>query len=149
QSRGRSIVGPEARPSRAAVTFRAANIGSLTPRYPEQGIACARRTCRQNADTEPPRPADERAFAAAVDRLVSPVAMEFGLFIQAHVPISDTERDPVGAEHSRLMREADLAVAVDDWNFKYVWSVEHHFLEEYSHISASEIMLPWIAARTK
>jgi alkanesulfonate monooxygenase SsuD/methylene tetrahydromethanopterin reductase-like flavin-dependent oxidoreductase (luciferase family) len=75
--------------------------------------------------------------------------MEFGLFIQAHVPISDTERDPVGAEHARLMREADLAVAVDAWNFKYVWSVEHHFLEEYSHISASEIMLPWIAARTK
>src|SRR6187549_2372853 len=99
-----------------------------------------------------PRPyavRDARAFAALLDRLVSPVAMEFGLFIQAHVPLSDTERDPVGAEHARLMREADLAVAVDAWNFKYVWSVEHHFLEEYSHISASEIMLPWIAARTK
>src|SRR5262247_2261471 len=75
--------------------------------------------------------------------------MEFGLFIQAHVPISEVQRNPAGAEHSRLMREADLAVAVDAWNFKYVWSVEHHFLEEYSHISASEIMLPWIAARTK
>ena len=38
----------------------------------------------------------DRAFAGLLDRLVSPVAMEFGLFIQAHVPISDTERDPVG-----------------------------------------------------
>jgi alkanesulfonate monooxygenase SsuD/methylene tetrahydromethanopterin reductase-like flavin-dependent oxidoreductase (luciferase family) len=75
--------------------------------------------------------------------------MEFGLFIQAHVPQSEMQANPAGAEHDRLMREADLAVACDDWNFKYVWSVEHHFLEEYSHISASEIVLPWIAARTK
>jgi alkanesulfonate monooxygenase SsuD/methylene tetrahydromethanopterin reductase-like flavin-dependent oxidoreductase (luciferase family) len=82
-------------------------------------------------------------------RLVRRAAMEFGLFIQAHVPISEVEANPEGAEHARLMREADLAVAVDAFGFKYVWSVEHHFLEEYSHISASEIVLPWIAARTK
>jgi alkanesulfonate monooxygenase SsuD/methylene tetrahydromethanopterin reductase-like flavin-dependent oxidoreductase (luciferase family) len=75
--------------------------------------------------------------------------MEFGIFVQAHVPFSEMQADPAGAEHRRLMREAELAVACDDWNFKYVWSVEHHFLEEYSHISASEIFLPWIAARTK
>src|SRR5499426_1351266 len=74
--------------------------------------------------------------------------MEFGLFIQAHVPISEVERDPERAEHDRLLREADLAVACDGYGFKYVWSVEHHFLEEYSHISASEIVLPWLAART-
>jgi alkanesulfonate monooxygenase SsuD/methylene tetrahydromethanopterin reductase-like flavin-dependent oxidoreductase (luciferase family) len=82
-------------------------------------------------------------------RLVSHEAMEFGLFVQAHVPLSEMQRNPAGAEHDRLMREADLAVACDAWNFKYVWSVEHHFLHEYSHISASEIFLPWIAARTK
>ena len=75
--------------------------------------------------------------------------MEFGLFVQAHVPFSEMQTNPEGAEHDRLMREAELAVACDDWNFKYVWSVEHHFLEEYSHISASEILLPWVAARTK
>jgi alkanesulfonate monooxygenase SsuD/methylene tetrahydromethanopterin reductase-like flavin-dependent oxidoreductase (luciferase family) len=75
--------------------------------------------------------------------------MEFGLFIQAHVPSHEVRANPSGAEHARLMREIEVAEACDCHNFKYVWSVEHHFLEEYSHISASEIVLPFIAARTK
>jgi alkanesulfonate monooxygenase SsuD/methylene tetrahydromethanopterin reductase-like flavin-dependent oxidoreductase (luciferase family) len=75
--------------------------------------------------------------------------MEFGLFVQAHVPRHETEANPVGAEHRRLMRELELAVACDGAGFKYVWSVEHHFLEEYSHLSASEIFLPYVAAQTK
>jgi alkanesulfonate monooxygenase SsuD/methylene tetrahydromethanopterin reductase-like flavin-dependent oxidoreductase (luciferase family) len=75
--------------------------------------------------------------------------MEFGLFIQAHVPSHEMRSDPAGAEHARLMREIETAEACDRHNWKYVWSVEHHFLEEYSHISASEIVLPFIAARTK
>ncbi|HZP43173.1 MAG TPA: LLM class flavin-dependent oxidoreductase [Candidatus Binatia bacterium] len=74
--------------------------------------------------------------------------MEFGLFVQAHVPRHETEADPEGAEHARLLREVELAEACDRHGFKYVWSVEHHFLEEYSHLSASEVLLPWIAART-
>jgi alkanesulfonate monooxygenase SsuD/methylene tetrahydromethanopterin reductase-like flavin-dependent oxidoreductase (luciferase family) len=74
--------------------------------------------------------------------------MEFGLFVQAHVPRHEAEADPRGAEHSRLLREVELAVACDRAGFKYVWSVEHHFLEEYSHLSASEIVLPFVAART-
>jgi alkanesulfonate monooxygenase SsuD/methylene tetrahydromethanopterin reductase-like flavin-dependent oxidoreductase (luciferase family) len=75
--------------------------------------------------------------------------MEFGLFVQAHVPRHEMEADPEGAEHTRLMRELELAVACDGAGWKYVWSVEHHFLEEYSHISASEIFLPYVAAQTK
>jgi alkanesulfonate monooxygenase SsuD/methylene tetrahydromethanopterin reductase-like flavin-dependent oxidoreductase (luciferase family) len=75
--------------------------------------------------------------------------MEFGLFVQAHVPRHEVEADPEGAEHTRLMRELDLAVACDRAGWKYVWSVEHHFLEEYSHISASEIFLPYVAAQTE
>ena len=75
--------------------------------------------------------------------------MEFGLFVQAHVPRHEMEADPENAEHSRLMRELELAIACDRFNWKYVWSVEHHFLEEYSHISASEIFLPYVAARTQ
>jgi len=74
--------------------------------------------------------------------------MEFGLFVQAHVPQQEVAAHPAGAEHSRLMRELELAEACDRAGWKYVWSVEHHFLEEYSHLSASEIMLPYIAART-
>jgi alkanesulfonate monooxygenase SsuD/methylene tetrahydromethanopterin reductase-like flavin-dependent oxidoreductase (luciferase family) len=75
--------------------------------------------------------------------------MEFGLFVQAHVPQHELKADPVGAEHTRLMNELDLAIHCDAHNWKYVWSVEHHFLEEYSHISASEIFLPYVAARTE
>ena len=75
--------------------------------------------------------------------------MEFGLFVQAHVPRHEVDADPIGAEHARLVREVELAEACDRHGFKYVWSTEHHFLEEYSHLSASEIVLPWIAARTK
>jgi alkanesulfonate monooxygenase SsuD/methylene tetrahydromethanopterin reductase-like flavin-dependent oxidoreductase (luciferase family) len=75
--------------------------------------------------------------------------MEFGLFVQAHLPRHEAEADPVNAEHGRLMRELELAEACDRDGFKYVWSVEHHFLEEYSHLSASEIFLPYVAARTK
>ena len=75
--------------------------------------------------------------------------MEFGLFVQAHVPRHEVEANPAGAEHVRLLRELELAEACDRSGFKYVWSVEHHFLEEYSHLSASEIFLPYIAARTK
>ena len=74
--------------------------------------------------------------------------MEFGLFVQAHVPRHEMEANPVGAEHLRLMRELDLAEHCDRHRFKYVWSTEHHFLEEYSHLSAPEIFLPYIAART-
>ena len=75
--------------------------------------------------------------------------MEFGLFVQAHVPRHEMEVNPVNAEHERLMRELELSVACDRAGWKYVWSVEHHFLEEYSHISASEIFLPYVAAQTK
>src|SRR5262245_31161932 len=75
--------------------------------------------------------------------------MEFGLFVQAHVPRHEAEADGGGAEHKRLMRELELAEACDRHGFKYVWSVEHHFLEEYSHLSASEIFLPYVAARTR
>src|SRR5438477_99313 len=75
--------------------------------------------------------------------------MEFGLFVQAHVPRLEVEADPGGAEHARLLREVELAETADRHGFKYVWSVEHHFLEEYSHLSASEIVLPFIAARTR
>src|SRR5438477_2167489 len=75
--------------------------------------------------------------------------MEFGLFVQAHVPRLEVEADPGGAEHARLLREVELAETADRHGFKYAWSVEHHFLEEYSHLSASEIVLPFIAARTR
>ncbi|MGQ0831068.1 MAG: LLM class flavin-dependent oxidoreductase [Microthrixaceae bacterium] len=74
--------------------------------------------------------------------------MEFGLFIGGWVPdYLDGRNDAY--EHERLMNEVRIAEAGDRTNWKYVWVTEHHFLTEYSHISASEIVMPHILARTE
>jgi alkanesulfonate monooxygenase SsuD/methylene tetrahydromethanopterin reductase-like flavin-dependent oxidoreductase (luciferase family) len=74
--------------------------------------------------------------------------MEFGLFIGGWVPDYLDGRDDA-AEHARLIDETRIAEAGDRSNWKYVWVTEHHFLTEYSHISASEIVMPHILARTE
>jgi alkanesulfonate monooxygenase SsuD/methylene tetrahydromethanopterin reductase-like flavin-dependent oxidoreductase (luciferase family) len=68
--------------------------------------------------------------------------MEFGIFSQMHVP-------PWDDEHSRFLREVEVALACDAVGFKYDWSPEHHFLLHYSHQPAPEVFLTWVAARTK
>ncbi|GIW42962.1 MAG: flavin-dependent oxidoreductase [Candidatus Binatia bacterium] len=68
--------------------------------------------------------------------------MEFGIFSQMHVP-------PWDEEHSRFMRELEVAEAVEAAGFKYDWAPEHHFLQHYSHQPAPEVFLSWVAARTK
>lgn len=74
--------------------------------------------------------------------------MEFGLFIGGWVPdYLDGRND--AHEHERLVNETRIAEAGDRSNWKYVWVTEHHFLTEYSHISASEIVMPHILARTE
>lgn len=74
--------------------------------------------------------------------------MEFGIFAQAHVPQFELDADWTGAEHERLLREVELAVEGEKVGFKYVWASEHHFLQEYSHMSAPEVFLSWIGALT-
>jgi alkanesulfonate monooxygenase SsuD/methylene tetrahydromethanopterin reductase-like flavin-dependent oxidoreductase (luciferase family) len=68
--------------------------------------------------------------------------MEFGIFSQMHVP-------PWDDEHSRFLREVEVAIVCDAVGFKYDWSPEHHFLLHYSHQPAPEVFLTWVAARTK
>lgn len=74
--------------------------------------------------------------------------MEFGLFIGGWVPDYLDGRDDA-AEHRRLIDETRVAEVGDRNNWKYVWVTEHHFLTEYSHISANEVVMPYIAARTE
>ena len=76
------------------------------------------------------------------------MSMEFGIFLGGFVSHYLDGRDDA-AEHQRLMSEARLAEVADATNWKYVWLTEHHFLTEYSHISANEVMMPHIAARTE
>jgi alkanesulfonate monooxygenase SsuD/methylene tetrahydromethanopterin reductase-like flavin-dependent oxidoreductase (luciferase family) len=77
------------------------------------------------------------------------MVMEFGIFIQAHVPRARVEAEGRDAEHNALMGEIELVKAADRSGWKYVWLTEHHFLTEYSHLSASEVYAGYLAAVTE
>jgi alkanesulfonate monooxygenase SsuD/methylene tetrahydromethanopterin reductase-like flavin-dependent oxidoreductase (luciferase family) len=74
--------------------------------------------------------------------------MEFGLFNSLYVPHQLSSGDP-GAEHRRLMDEIAVVQAADRVGFKYTWATEHHFLTEYSHLSANEVFLGYLAHATE
>jgi alkanesulfonate monooxygenase SsuD/methylene tetrahydromethanopterin reductase-like flavin-dependent oxidoreductase (luciferase family) len=76
--------------------------------------------------------------------------MKFGLFyeLQLPKPYDQATWDPE-AEH-RIYKEALQQIELADrLGFDYVFEVEHHFLEEYSHSSAPEIVLAAASQRTK
>jgi alkanesulfonate monooxygenase SsuD/methylene tetrahydromethanopterin reductase-like flavin-dependent oxidoreductase (luciferase family)/putative sterol carrier protein len=71
--------------------------------------------------------------------------MRFGLFYEHQLPRPWDE----GA-HERLLKDAlDQVELADRLGFDYVWEVEHHFLEEYSHSSAPEVFLAAASQRTE
>ena len=74
--------------------------------------------------------------------------MEFGIFVQGYTPGFRQEADPE-AEHHALMNELALVKAADEAGFKYVWATEHHFLDEYSHLSANDVFCGYLANATE
>ena len=72
------------------------------------------------------------------------MAMEFGLFIQNYTPGFRRDNEP-DAEHHVIMEELEYVIAADQAGFKYVWVTEHHFLDEYSHLSANDVVLGYLA----
>jgi alkanesulfonate monooxygenase SsuD/methylene tetrahydromethanopterin reductase-like flavin-dependent oxidoreductase (luciferase family) len=46
------------------------------------------------------------------------------------------------------MDEVAIVQAAEEVGFKYTWATEHHFLTEYSHLSANEVFLGYLAAAT-
>jgi alkanesulfonate monooxygenase SsuD/methylene tetrahydromethanopterin reductase-like flavin-dependent oxidoreductase (luciferase family) len=73
--------------------------------------------------------------------------MEFGIFIQS--PVHEyRRRDNPQEEHNSLLRDIDVAIAADRAGFKYLWASEHHFLDEYSHLSANQVVLGYLAHAT-
>src|SRR3954452_20647378 len=71
--------------------------------------------------------------------------MRFGIFYEHQLPRPWEEGD-----HEQLLRDAlDQVELADRVGFDYVWEVEHHFLEEYSHSSAPEVFLAAASQRTK
>lgn len=70
--------------------------------------------------------------------------MKFGIFYEHQLPRPWGEDD----EH-RLLKDALEQIELPDrLGFDYVWEVEHHFLEEYSHSSAPEVFLAAASQRT-
>jgi alkanesulfonate monooxygenase SsuD/methylene tetrahydromethanopterin reductase-like flavin-dependent oxidoreductase (luciferase family) len=74
--------------------------------------------------------------------------MEFGLFNSGCVLPQYAQGAP-DAEHRRIMEEVAIVQAADRAGFKYAWATEHHFLTEYSHLSANEVFLGYLAHATE
>jgi alkanesulfonate monooxygenase SsuD/methylene tetrahydromethanopterin reductase-like flavin-dependent oxidoreductase (luciferase family) len=71
--------------------------------------------------------------------------MRFGIFYEHQLP---RPWGP-GAEHTLLSDALEQVELADKAGIDYVWEVEHHFLEEYSHSSAPEVFLAAASQRTK
>ncbi|MCW2529929.1 MAG: monooxygenase, partial [Pseudonocardiales bacterium] len=71
--------------------------------------------------------------------------MKFGIFFEMSTPRPFTVEGQSAVFHNAL-EQARLA---DELGFDNVWCVEHHFLEEYSHSSAPEVVLAAVAAQTE
>ncbi len=74
--------------------------------------------------------------------------MEFGIFNGVALLPRYIEQHGANAEHDRLMDEIAFVEAADRAGFKYTWVTEHHFLTEYSHLSANESFMAFAAAKT-
>jgi alkanesulfonate monooxygenase SsuD/methylene tetrahydromethanopterin reductase-like flavin-dependent oxidoreductase (luciferase family)/putative sterol carrier protein len=71
--------------------------------------------------------------------------MRFGIFYEHQIPRPWGE----DAEHRLLQDALEQIEIADHVGIDYVWEVEHHFLEEYSHSSASGVFLGAASQRTE
>ena len=71
--------------------------------------------------------------------------MKFGIFYEHQLPRPWDE----GSEYQLIQDALEQIELADSLGIDYVWEVEHHFLEEYSHSSAPEVFLAAASQRTK
>ncbi|MGW0389550.1 LLM class flavin-dependent oxidoreductase [Streptomyces sp. NPDC003042] len=70
--------------------------------------------------------------------------MKFSMIFEAQLV------DPTPARERQVIHDCvEQAVLAEDMGFDRIWAVEHHSLTQYAHMSASEIFLTWVAARTR
>jgi alkanesulfonate monooxygenase SsuD/methylene tetrahydromethanopterin reductase-like flavin-dependent oxidoreductase (luciferase family) len=76
--------------------------------------------------------------------------MKFGLFYELQLP-KPADKDQWNPEDERRIYHEmlDQVALADSLGFDSVFEVEHHFLEEYSHSSAPEMMMAALSQRTK
>ncbi len=73
-----------------------------------------------------------------------PTRMQFSLFLEIQTA------DPSPTVEARTYHECVAqAVRADELGYHAVWAVEHHGLKEYSHSSAPEVFLAYVAAKTQ
>jgi alkanesulfonate monooxygenase SsuD/methylene tetrahydromethanopterin reductase-like flavin-dependent oxidoreductase (luciferase family) len=70
--------------------------------------------------------------------------VKFGIFYEHQLPRPWAPDD----EHRLLKDALEQVELADKLGIDYVWEVEHHFLEEYSHSSAPEVFLAAASQRT-
>jgi alkanesulfonate monooxygenase SsuD/methylene tetrahydromethanopterin reductase-like flavin-dependent oxidoreductase (luciferase family) len=70
--------------------------------------------------------------------------MKFALFYE--IPVAQPWKPD--SEHIAYKNTLEQAIAGEAAGFSAFWTVEHHFLEEYSHCSNPEVLYGAIAART-
>ncbi|MFK0293662.1 LLM class flavin-dependent oxidoreductase [Streptomyces sp. NPDC090442] len=69
--------------------------------------------------------------------------MKFSMIFEAQLA------DPTPERERQVIHDCvEQAVYAEEMGFDRIWAVEHHSLTQYAHLSASEIFLTWVAART-
>ena len=71
--------------------------------------------------------------------------MRFGVFYELQLPKPWDEN----AEHRIIQEAVEQVQLADRLGIDHAWAVEHHFLDEYSHCSASDVFLTALAAKTE
>jgi alkanesulfonate monooxygenase SsuD/methylene tetrahydromethanopterin reductase-like flavin-dependent oxidoreductase (luciferase family) len=71
--------------------------------------------------------------------------MKFGVFYEHQLPRPWT----VTSEYELFQSSLSQVELADKLGYDFMWEVEHHFLEEYSHSSAPEVFLAAASQRTK
>jgi alkanesulfonate monooxygenase SsuD/methylene tetrahydromethanopterin reductase-like flavin-dependent oxidoreductase (luciferase family) len=71
--------------------------------------------------------------------------VKFGIFYEHQLPRPWTD----DSEHDLLRDALEQIELADRVGIDFVWEVEHHFLEEYSHSSAPEVFLGAVSQRTR
>ena len=71
--------------------------------------------------------------------------MKFGIFYEHQLPRPWSET----SEQELISDALDQIELADKLGVQYLWEVEHHFLEEYSHSSAPEVFLAAATQRTR
>ncbi len=72
------------------------------------------------------------------------MSFKFDLLFEIQVPRPAGERK----ERDRFHEAFEQAVFAEQMGFDTIWIVEHHFLKEFAHSSAPEVMLGALAKST-